>query len=183
MPLKTFVKAGNITNLSDARYCAGMGVDMLGFKTIEGQENYIKPTQFQEIRGWITGPLVIAEIYGLKNANELAAILEHYKPDYLEMGPDELSLFSALPLPFILATPDKTMVGSSPLQPEYIISKTPFETEIPLLIEIQSKAEIESLLSNPQVKGFVLSGTSELRPGLKDFEMMADVLELLEIED
>ena len=29
MPLKTFVKVGNITNLSDARYCAGMGVDML----------------------------------------------------------------------------------------------------------------------------------------------------------
>ncbi len=31
MALKTIVKVGNITNLSDARYCAVMGVDMLGF--------------------------------------------------------------------------------------------------------------------------------------------------------
>jgi phosphoribosylanthranilate isomerase len=35
MPLKTFVKVGCITNLSDARYCAGMGVDMLGFRAVE----------------------------------------------------------------------------------------------------------------------------------------------------
>lgn len=183
MPLKTFVKAGNITNLSDARYCAGMGVDMLGFRAVEGQENYIKPSQFQEIRGWITGPLVIAEIYGLKNVNELPAILENYKPDYLEMGVDELPLFSTLPLPFILSAKDELTVTSLPLRPTYVVSKIPFDTDIPLLIEIQSTAEIESLLSNPQVKGFVLSGTSELKPGLKDFELIADVLELLETED
>ena len=29
--LKTQVKVSSITNLSDARYCAGMGVDLLGF--------------------------------------------------------------------------------------------------------------------------------------------------------
>ena len=66
MPLKTFVKVGCITNLSDARYCAGMGVDMLGFRAVESQENYIKPSQFQEIRGWIAGPLVVAEVYGVE---------------------------------------------------------------------------------------------------------------------
>jgi phosphoribosylanthranilate isomerase len=160
-----------------------MGVDMLGFRAIEGQENYIKPSQFQEIRGWITGPLVIAEIYGLKSVNDLTAVLENYKPDYLEMGADELLLFSTLPLPFILSAQDESVVRSSSLRPAYIISKAPFDTDTPLLIEIQSTAEIESLLSNPQVRGFVLSGTSELRPGLKDFELIAEVLELLETED
>src|SRR5688572_33445133 len=103
MPLKTFVKVGCITNLSDARYCAGMGVDMLGFRVVEGQEDYIKPSQFQEIRGWISGPSVVAEVYGLKSPDDLAPILESFKPDYLEMSLQELSLFSTLPLPFVLA--------------------------------------------------------------------------------
>jgi phosphoribosylanthranilate isomerase len=183
MSLKTFVKAGNITNLSDARYCAGMGVHMLGFRTIEGKQNYVKPAQFQEIRGWITGPLVVAEIYGIKNANELPAILENYKPDYLEMGVEELMLFSGLPLPFILSTGDESIIRSLLIPPAYIISKIPFPADVPLLIEIQSKTEIEPLLVDPNVKGLVLSGSSELKPGLKDFEQMADVLELLETED
>jgi phosphoribosylanthranilate isomerase len=180
MPLKTFVKAGNITNLSDARYCAGMGVDMVGFRVIEGQENYIRPSSFQEIRGWIAGPLVVAEIYGMNTSDELSAILENYKPDYLEMSEKELLLFHELPLPFLLAVQDNP---TTVLQPQYLISKSPFETDIPLLIQIQSKDEIDSLLANPAVKGFVLSGTSELKPGLKEYEMLAEVLELLETED
>lgn len=31
MALKTFVKISGVNNLSDARYCAGMGVNQLGF--------------------------------------------------------------------------------------------------------------------------------------------------------
>ena len=69
MPLKTFVKVGSITNLSDARYCAGMMVDMLGFRSVEGQEGYIKPAQFQEIRGWISGPLVISFVAALADSS------------------------------------------------------------------------------------------------------------------
>ena len=33
--LKTLIKVSNINNLSDARYCAGMGVEMLGFSMDE----------------------------------------------------------------------------------------------------------------------------------------------------
>jgi phosphoribosylanthranilate isomerase len=183
MSLKSFVKVGNITNLSDARYCAGMGVDMLGFCVIEGQKNYIKPAQFQEIRGWITGPLVVAEIYGLKNAIELASLLENYKPDYLEMSIEELFLFSTLPLPLILSVQEADRNIKFPIRPEYLLSKGLFKASFPLLIEIQSKTEVIPLLDNPDVKGFALHGTSEIRPGLKDYEVMTDVLELLELEN
>lgn len=183
MPLKTFVKVGNITNLSDARYCAGMGVDMLGFGTIEGQKNYIRPSQFQEIRGWITGPLVVAEVYGLRNSSELSDVLENYKPDYLEMGLAELSLFTTLPLPLVLSVSANDALEKYSVQPEYLIGKELFNTPWPLLIEIQSKHEAQFLLNNPDIKGFVLKGTAELKPGLKEFELMTDVLELLEVDD
>jgi phosphoribosylanthranilate isomerase len=49
MALKTKVKAGNITNLSDARYCAGMGVDWLGFPA-----DVVNPDTFKEITNWVT---------------------------------------------------------------------------------------------------------------------------------
>ena len=55
MALKTKVKINRITNLTDARYCSGMYVDILGFSFEEGTPNYISPTQFQEITGWLAG--------------------------------------------------------------------------------------------------------------------------------
>ncbi len=183
MPLKTFVKVGSITNLSDARYCAGMGVDMLGFCTIEGKENYVRPAQFQEIRGWINGPLVVAEVYGIRNPNELTEIIENYKPNYVEMSLQELALFSFLPLPLILSLQENDVVSNLSTKPEYVISKSVFKTPFPLLLEIKSKLEVKSLLENQYVKGFVLQGTTEIKPGLKDYEAITDVLELLEVED
>ena len=180
MPLKTFVKVGCITNLSDARYCAGMGVDMLGFRAVEGQENYIKPSQFQEIRGWIAGPLVVAEVYGLKNPNALMAIVENFKPDYLEMGISELSQFSTLPLPLLLAAEESDALENLPVQPAYLISKNPFKTSIPQLVEVQSKGDLEPLLDIDNVKGIALRGGAELKPGLKDYEAMSEILEFLD---
>jgi phosphoribosylanthranilate isomerase len=181
MSLKTFVKVGCITNLSDARYCAGMGVDMLGFRTIAGQENYIEPAQFQEIRGWISGPLVVAEAYGLSNPEDLTTILENYKPDYIEMGLQELSLFSTLPLPLVLSVHENDILEGLSVQPTYLLSKNPFKSSIPQLIEVQSTEDVKRLLDT-EVKGIVLKGGTELKPGLKNFEVMHDVLELLEIE-
>src|SRR6187402_1005196 len=120
MALKTFVKVGSITNLSDARYCAGMGADLLGFRVVEGHESYISPKQFQEIRGWVTGPKVVAEIYGITDAQTLTTILENYRPDFLELGVNEFNLLHTLPLPFILSVKEHEQVVGLP---HYILTE------------------------------------------------------------
>lgn len=180
MPLRTFVLVGSITNLTDARYCAGMGVDMLGFRTTEGHQSYIPPSHFQEIRGWITGPLMVAEIYGLTNPASLTAILENYKPDYLALGLAELKLLPSIPLPFLLSIEETDVIEDISPAPTYFIGRTPFQTSIPLLIEVQSKDDAMAMLHDDKVKGIVLQGGSELKPGLKDLEAMHEVLEYLE---
>lgn len=182
MALKTFVKVASITNLTDARYCAGMGVDMLGFQAVQGQPNYIKPLAFQEIRGWITGPVIVAEVYGIQNEAELADILENYKPDYVEMGLKELSCFSALSLPLILSVEKQAYPENLAIQPAYLITEDTFEASIPLLARVQSLEDLKKLITNKHVTGIVLKGGAELKPGLKDFEVMNDVLEFLEEE-
>lgn len=183
MPLKTLVKVGSITNLTDARYCAGMEVDMLGFRVVAGQENYIPPSQFQEIRGWITGPLIVAEIYGLTSAADLEVILENYKPNYLEMGLKELTQFDQLSLPVLLTINAAEDISGIAIKPAYVISKSLLKSSIPLLIEVSATDVVPSLLENDSVSGLVLKGSNEQRPGLKEFGIMNDVLELLESDN
>ena len=42
MGLKTLVKVSEVNNLSDARYCAGMGVEMIGFSLDENHPKFIE---------------------------------------------------------------------------------------------------------------------------------------------
>ncbi|HYG20089.1 MAG TPA: hypothetical protein VD816_14225, partial [Ohtaekwangia sp.] len=119
MPLKTLVKVGSITNLSDARYCAGMGVNLLGFRVLEGQENYINPKTFQEIRGWVTGPAIVAEIYGVTSAEELRQIMADYRPDYLEMDTADFHCIGEhIALPYILSIKDSLTTNVPALRPQ-----------------------------------------------------------------
>ena len=180
MALKTFVKAASITNLTDARYCAGMGVDLLGFQAIETEPEHIAAPAFQEIRGWVTGPGIVAEAYGLRSASDLTFILEQYRPDYLELGLKELRLFTELPLPFILSVENRIVPENLSIRPAYIICPEPFESEIPLLLWVRSLDDAKRFIDDKRVAGIVLKGGAELRPGLKESEVLNDVLEFLE---
>jgi phosphoribosylanthranilate isomerase len=183
MPLKTFVKVGNISNLSDARYCAGMGVDLLGFKVIEGQDNYISPKMYQEIRGWVSGPKVVAEIYGINSSEVLRSILENYAPDYFELTLNEYRTYgSALSKPAIVKIQpgEIDQVSQQSQTPSYLISDHAFQTTIPILLRTSSKEQAIQALSEAKIFGVALEGTAEERPGFKDYSVLADVLELLD---
>ncbi len=184
MPLKTFVKVGSITNLSDARYCAGMGVDLLGFRVIEGQDNHLAPKQFQEIRGWVTGPGVVAELYGIQDEAELDAILENYKPDYLEMGATEIAMFSSLPLPYILKLTGDDSIEDLAIEPAYLMGSSVQDavSSCPFLLHAEADFDVDKALANPNIKGIAMDGSSELRPGLKEYKMLADILEQLDMD-
>jgi phosphoribosylanthranilate isomerase len=192
MPLKTLVKVGNISNLSDARYCAGMGVDMLGFKVIEGQANHLPPKVYQEIRGWISGPKVVAEIYGIQDEGVLSEIMTNYAPDYLEMTCEEYKkLKGKLTLPVILHV-SKEEVTKADLDTEseniayLIIEDESFGTvkectfPYPILLMVRSNKELDRKLSETSVIGVALNGSAEERPGFKDYSELADILEALE---
>jgi phosphoribosylanthranilate isomerase len=180
MPLKTLVKVGNISNLSDARYCSGMGVDMLGFRVLPGQGNAISPKLFQEIRGWVTGPKIVAEIYGLASADDLSGIIESFAPDYFELSQAEFSTFEKhLTLPCIVSGN-----GAANTKIEFRLleetESTAHSGNEKILIKTTSSENVLNLIKSPQVSGVALNGTPELRPGFKDYSELADILELLD---
>ena len=171
---------GNITNLSDARYCSGMGVDMLGFRVIEGQENHLPASTYQEIKGWIAGPKVVAELYGLIDASFLDKILEDYQPDLLEVGADELAyLPKDLSIPIIYAGEADDRLGD--FKVEFVIGSTAIsKSAFPLLSHCEGESELAAILQNPAIKGIVLKGSPEENPGQQDYDHLADILEALE---
>jgi phosphoribosylanthranilate isomerase len=187
MSLKTLVKVGSITNLSDARYCAGMGVDLLGFQTVEGQPGFISPKSYQEIRGWITGPQIVAEIYGIKSADEVRFIIENYQPDFFEVGLDELQhLGGTLTLPYILNIGHISKLPSEFLaEPAYLLCSLEVEhsriaSEYEILLEIKNVEEVKAALNQTGIAGVCLRGGSEISPGLKTYDDLAEIFEVLE---
>jgi hypothetical protein len=88
MSLKTKVKAGNITNLSDARYCAGMGVDWLSFPAEK-----VNPVKFKEITDWVTGPQFVLEVKSLENSIPVS----DYSVSTLQISFSQLSWINEIP--------------------------------------------------------------------------------------
>ncbi|HEY9489519.1 MAG TPA: hypothetical protein VIQ51_14350 [Chryseosolibacter sp.] len=189
MPLKSIVKVSHVSNLSDARYCAGMGVDMLGFQVLEGTEHYIAPQVFHDIRGWISGPSIVAELYGITPANDLEAIVQTYAPDYFELTYAEFRKFShLLTLPCIVYF--QNMAEADAIQQDdnvsYIIAdehtscKDIPQSGIPVLIKTTSAKKLNEHLDEGCFKGIEIEAPKASRPGVTNYDQLGDILEALD---
>lgn len=193
MPLKTIVKVGNISNLSDARYCSGMGVDMLGIAAIPTNSAYLSPDLYHEIRGWITGPSIVAELYGIDKSHSIPEIIEKYAPDYLEMDVKELGILPTdVTLPLILKVSDadelnrisvdKNRIAYIVLEESHLPVSKSLSPDYTVLIALRSASALQTTIDNYPIGGFTLIGSPEVRPGFKDYGDLADVLEQLEVD-
>ncbi len=54
--LNVQIKICGTTNLADARYCASLGADYLGFVQYVGSPRFVEPTLAKEIIEWVEGP-------------------------------------------------------------------------------------------------------------------------------
>jgi phosphoribosylanthranilate isomerase len=189
MPLKTLVKVGSLTNLSDARYCAGMDVQMLGFQAVPELPRHISAMKFQEIRGWISGPKIVAEAHGVQSKAQLMAIIESYRPDYLELGTAELHFIDNPELPVILKLqPGESWneltdsLHSAKKAVAYALVEPHDDQHLPVpkIVVISSLDEAQKLLAKADANGIALQGSDEFSPGLKSYDTLAPILELLE---
>jgi phosphoribosylanthranilate isomerase len=166
-----------------------MGVDMLGFRAIEGQENYIPPALFQEIRGWVTGPKIVAELNGLSENTDLRALLENYAPDLVELTFTEYRKFkSHFSLPCLVSLSDEDIPEISGehenvvywiIQDEALKNNDNMKLK-DVLLRINSPQGIFDSIKSYNAKGIVLDGSQEIRPGFKDYSQLSDILEVLE---
>jgi phosphoribosylanthranilate isomerase len=196
MALKTLVKVGRVSNLSDARYCAGMSVDMLGFGVVSGQDYFVSAESFKEMRGWFSGPAIVAEAYGIASGEDLPAIIQTYLPDFIELSLQDLLKIHSPSSTFILSTTyEEVLAQADAIAPyrnqiAYIIlpASTPttsvddISRSYRVILQVDSSSTIDSLLSNTHIKGIALHGSAEEKPGLKNYDQLSNILEKLEEE-
>ncbi|MCG8307706.1 MAG: N-(5'-phosphoribosyl)anthranilate isomerase [Cytophagales bacterium] len=203
MALSSFVYLSDVENLSDARYAAGMGVDLLGFRLDPHDESSLSSEQFQEIAEWISGIKIVGE-FGRASSKEVEKLLKAYKVDYILVEDAHLvQAFSMLGIPlilklkvhmddhikatlnycsgqvdFFLLESDKDLLEDSDVEVLRQISHG-FPIILGYGITDENAAKIACDL---HLRGISLKGSPELRPGYKDFDELADILEALEID-
>ncbi|SNS27554.1 phosphoribosylanthranilate isomerase [Belliella buryatensis] len=208
MSLKTFVKISNINNLSDARYCAGMYVNLMGFNLEQNHEDFISPEKFKEITDWLSGLEFVAEFETAHPDTILSTIQEYSGIKFIEIQEEiHLKMLVNSGYGLILKV---TLNEESEI--DEIIAKADsykdFEVAIHLhslslelkdsviqkIKELSNNCEVllgfglepdtvEEIIKDTGIKGICLQGGHEIKPGLKDFDDLADILEALEVED
>ena len=205
MALKTKVKIHRITNLTDARYCSGMYVEILGFCLEKGSPHFVSPTQFQEITGWISGIDYAAE-FAEEDAYTIERTLAEYPGiTWIESGDLETlvqlnslgkkliyrvkieELDTLLPKTDLLREHEITLHLTSinkslSIDNEFIINKLSSQLNLFLGAGITPE-KANSLCELPGLFGFALDSGDEIKPGLRDFDQLAAILENLELED
>jgi phosphoribosylanthranilate isomerase len=206
MALKTLVKISNVTNLSDARYCAGMGVDMLGFSMDADSINYIDPKKFDEIKSWVAGVQIVGETSAI-DPEVIEQLLNRYQPDILQIDEAALlpyvgtfgkSLILRVDLAQLTLDQLDTLFQTGITGADYVLlenngplhldadlktSLYRLATRYPVLLGTGISVEnVHNLLTDLPVKGIALSGGDEERPGNKEFGELMNILEAIEEE-
>ncbi len=195
MALKTKVKVGRITNLSDARYCAGMGVDLLGFPI--GSAHGIDAKKYKEITDWVSGPSFVVE-WPTETIDNMDEVISSYNADFIEISVRQLQFVgtSTKPLIIKLALEEWNRYRNELLNNKsriaYLVlirSESSATTTFPwnemkefsvLLSFTDFNYSIDELLELP-IEGIALTGSEEVKPGLKEYTQLSEILERLEV--
>ncbi|QCR21861.1 hypothetical protein [Pontibacter sp. SGAir0037] len=205
MSLSTSVIVSGINNLSDARYCAGMGVDIVSFNLKLDSPQRVSSEELKEILGWVAGV-------------KLAGQFERARPDVINEYASEFNLdYIQLDTPYLIDEIDEI---SCPVILKVYINKDTVESELLEMLELYSsvvdsfliyssdftaidetntmllksiarsypvyigfgltKDNIHTIMKTIKPKGIGLLGGNEIKPGLKDFDELQDILEEIE---
>ncbi|MCX2739191.1 hypothetical protein [Pontibacter anaerobius] len=205
MGLRTSVIVNGINNLSDARYCAGMGVDIIGFNLKLDDPERVQPQALKEITGWVAGV-------------QLAGEFLRARPDVINEMAEEFGLdYIQLDVPYLI---DEIEEINKPVIQKVFINKDTVESELLEMMELYStvvhsfiifsddfdtidetnsrflaaiaknfkvyigfgidKNNINAVLKSIKPTGIGLTGGHEIKPGLKDFDELAEIFEEIE---
>ncbi len=180
MPLKTNVWVNKITTLSEARYCAGMGVQFLGF-----QPAVVDVKTYRDITGWVSGPSFFLDI---SEEMTVPAQVADYACEYLLIREEQVNeLPPAIDSKLLIKKSLSSSGSTSPTRANFILlenwapeslERAPGRT----VVAVSNPAEALLAISLP-IAGILLQGSTEASPGLMEYDHLSAVLELLETED
>lgn len=168
MNLKTKVFVLEVSNLSDARYCASMGVDTIAF-SLTG-DHAISKEEILAMSQWVSGVNIGIELDSSdEEVNQFIA--ENNFQVIISDDPEVLKNYSNKIT--ILKT-------SEPIKSNFSYHYSTLSDLPNLIVDAPEINELDKCISQQNVAGLVLKGGEEIRPGYKTFDELADTLEALE---
>ena len=189
------IKINKVNNLTDARYFAAMGADYLGFCCNLETERYCSPTRIKEITDWVEGPQFVLELDGWQSSEEIDTLLDFNLGQALHFGAfatyeDQFSLpvfkdiifenmeqtnISNIDFPVVRSEKNYDSFTENEIDrlKQWISGKNVF-LDIPVDGEMLRKM-IETL----PVYGLILRGGEEEKTGLKSFENLDVIFDIL----
>ncbi len=181
MQLKTNVWVNKITSLSEARYCAGMGVQFLGF-----QPSVVDAKAFQDITGWVLGPSFFLDI---SEEETVPAHLDEYACDYLLIREDQVNQLPSVNSTKLLIKKTLSASGSNDLhaRASFIVAENWTEDSLQkepahTIVMVSETNQVSAIISMG-IAGILLQGSTESKPGLMEYDHLSAILEMLEVED
>jgi phosphoribosylanthranilate isomerase len=195
--LKTQVKVSSIANLSDARYCAGMGVEWLGFPLQE-----ITLERFTEIRNWLAGVQIVGE-FTKATADQVREAVTTYQPDVIEVDSSvSLVAIQSIDVSKILRVNIDTdnlpaiFAASAPYVSHFLLvgdsadsligmeaSIEIWAAQYPIILGLDiPEDDLDEWVEQSSIQGIGLAAGEEDRPGFRDFTDLMTILEKLETE-
>jgi hypothetical protein len=145
-----------ITHLSDARFAAAQGFDYMGLN-LDSQSGGISLADAQEILGWCSGPLLVGD-FG------------HSPKAAVEDGIQHLQLDAAIGTNIPAEFPVFTEREGQWISPEGLT-----------FMVFSGKAdEFSTWIAENQPEGIILESLQEEKVGLRDFNDLIEILEVLE---
>lgn len=179
MNFSVTIKAGSITNLTEARYYAAQEVDYVGFCMDPENPSFMPINQVKEIKEWIIGPKIVGE-FGAQSwsfitdkVHELGLDAVQIKLNYTELPNRMFEVFQEVTGNELFNSVD-FYIASPALTENIPTSK--------LFIQADSQEVYHSAIQQHQPLGINILGTKEEKVGIMDFDAAADLLESLELE-
>lgn len=195
MSLKYFVYVGAVNNLSDARYCSAMMVDIIGFDVNEFSVKCLNEEKVKDISTWINGVKIVGDfensskehITKLINKNIFSSIMidisNHYLLNNLDIDNVIIKIsdnhYNEELISSILDN-HKNLIeiivfeSFNDLKLEFIKS---LNNKLRILVKpLPSLSDTKKMLDKYNL-GLYLNGSDEIRPGYKDYDSLSEILE------
>lgn len=200
MSYTTTIKAGQVNNLTNARFFASYQVDWIGFDMDPLSTHTLNPDAAQEIMNWLVldnlmGEFAnrsVEEILHLAQLLNLRGAQVPYEVPTAALKRAHLTVIKTLALDmpvlpmaldtnhidFLLVEPGKQEWSALDAHTQRTVQD--WTEDVPVLLSVPpEQGVVEALLAQYEPAGINLLIPDEIRPGVQEFEPVLDLLEAL----
>ena len=196
MSLRTKALISSVTNLSDARFATGMGVDFIGFTLDDNESDVISLTDFTAITAWLEGPTMAGETSKSISAEKALELAKAFELNVMISDSEEqvkvfkdagMTTFLRVQIVSISEIEDVETVADNLIvetAQDYSIDEfKSLNLSTPVFIGNSFSADnINDWIDQTNIVGIGLRGSEEIRTGFVDLDEMADILEAIEVD-